>query len=83
MNLLGLLGSLEEEWFRANKVVGCPHPHVPSDHFSLFVEFEMPVPVANGRPAIKEISATSNNTHNHSSNNTSSNTSSSGAGKLR
>ncbi|KAL5019281.1 hypothetical protein ScPMuIL_005003 [Solemya velum] len=43
MNLLGMLGPLDETWIRQNKVVGCPHPHVPSDHFSLFVEFEMPV----------------------------------------
>ncbi|KAK3090788.1 hypothetical protein FSP39_014625 [Pinctada imbricata] len=42
-NLLGLLGPLDQDWFRQNKVVGCPHPHVPSDHFPLLVEFEMPV----------------------------------------
>ncbi|KAH3861375.1 hypothetical protein DPMN_024303, partial [Dreissena polymorpha] len=44
MNLLGVLGPMDENWFQENKVVGCPHPHIPSDHFSLFVEFEMPVP---------------------------------------
>ncbi|XP_060552207.1 uncharacterized protein LOC132713552 isoform X1 [Ruditapes philippinarum] len=44
MNLLGVLGPMDENWFHENKVVGCPHPHIPSDHFSLFVEFEMPVP---------------------------------------
>ena len=27
---LGLLGPLASEWLRDNKVVGCPHPHVPS-----------------------------------------------------
>ena len=42
MNPLGVLGSMDKEWFKANKVVGCPHPHVPSDHFSLLVEFELP-----------------------------------------
>ncbi|GAB1609975.1 CCR4-NOT transcription complex subunit 6-like isoform X2, partial [Argonauta hians] len=41
MNLLGLLGPLDVEWFLDNKVAGCPHPHIPSDHFSLFVELEM------------------------------------------
>ncbi|XP_014661642.1 PREDICTED: CCR4-NOT transcription complex subunit 6-like isoform X2 [Priapulus caudatus] len=38
---LGLLGPIDELWFRENKVVGCPNPHVPSDHFPLLVEFEM------------------------------------------
>ncbi|KAK3579436.1 hypothetical protein CHS0354_028235 [Potamilus streckersoni] len=47
MNLLGLLGPLDQEWFSQNKIFGCPHPHIPSDHFSLFVEFEMPVPLYN------------------------------------
>ncbi|KAL3876081.1 hypothetical protein ACJMK2_033962 [Sinanodonta woodiana] len=52
MNLLGLLGPLDPEWFSQNKIYGCPHPHVPSDHFSLFVEFEMPVPLHNlGNPS--------------------------------
>ncbi|XP_033741571.1 uncharacterized protein LOC117328226 isoform X1 [Pecten maximus] len=44
LNLLGLLGPLNANWFQQNKVVGCPHPHVPSDHFPLLVEYEMPVP---------------------------------------
>ncbi|XP_058795090.1 CCR4-NOT transcription complex subunit 6-like [Phymastichus coffea] len=38
---LGLLGPLSVDWLRDHKVVGCPHPHVPSDHFSLLVELEM------------------------------------------
>jgi CCR4-NOT transcription complex subunit 6 len=41
MSVLGLLGPLDPEWLRENKVAGCPHPHVPSDHFPLLVEFEM------------------------------------------
>jgi len=39
MTPLGLLGPLASEWLRENKVVGCPHPHVPSGksaHFSAF-----------------------------------------------
>lgn len=55
MNLIGLLGPLDEEWFRQNKVVGCPHPHVPSDHFPLLVEFEMParnLPNSQGNPPL-------------------------------
>nr|CAG4645537.1 EOG090X06K5 [Lynceus sp. MCZ IZ 141354] len=38
---LGLLGPIDPEWFRVNKVIGCPHPHIPSDHFPLLVELEM------------------------------------------
>lgn len=47
---LGLLGPIAPEWFHQNKVIGCPHPHVPSDHFPLLVEFEMtpPLPSLNG-----------------------------------
>ncbi|OWF49841.1 uncharacterized protein LOC110451168 isoform X1 [Mizuhopecten yessoensis] len=48
LNLLGLLGPLDADWFQQNKVVGCPHPHVPSDHFPLLAEYEMPVPRADG-----------------------------------
>ncbi|XP_053671969.1 CCR4-NOT transcription complex subunit 6-like [Anopheles nili] len=38
---LGLLGPISSEWLRENKVVGCPHPHIPSDHFPLLVELEL------------------------------------------
>lgn len=41
MTPLGLLGPLSSDWFREHKVVGCPHPHIPSDHFPLLVELEM------------------------------------------
>ncbi|XP_037084077.1 CCR4-NOT transcription complex subunit 6-like [Pollicipes pollicipes] len=41
MTPLGILGPLDPDWLRDNKVQGCPHPHVPSDHFSLLVELEM------------------------------------------
>ncbi|WAQ95831.1 CNOT6-like protein [Mya arenaria] len=54
MNLLGVLGPMDENWFIENKVVGCPHPHIPSDHFSLFVEFEMPVPYPDINTILKE-----------------------------
>lgn len=30
MNPVAALGSIEADWFKDNKVVGCPHPHVPS-----------------------------------------------------
>lgn len=48
MTPLGLLGPLSTDWFRENKIVGCPHPHVPSDHFPLLVELEMAPTVSNG-----------------------------------
>ncbi|XP_055645425.1 CCR4-NOT transcription complex subunit 6-like [Toxorhynchites rutilus septentrionalis] len=38
---LGLLGPMSADWMRENKVIGCPHPHIPSDHFSLLVELEL------------------------------------------
>ena len=44
MRPLGVLGPLDPEWFRLNKVKGCPHPHVPSDHLPLLVEVEMSAP---------------------------------------
>lgn len=41
MTPLGLLGPLAADWLKENKVIGCPHPHIPSDHFPLLVELEM------------------------------------------
>lgn len=38
---LGLLGPISADWLRENKVLGCPHPHIPSDHFPLLVELEL------------------------------------------
>lgn len=38
---LGLLGPINSDWLRENKVAGCPHPHIPSDHFPLLVELEL------------------------------------------
>ncbi|KAK8732692.1 hypothetical protein OTU49_006881 [Cherax quadricarinatus] len=51
MSSLGVLGPIDPDWFRANKIMGCPHPHIPSDHFSLLVQLEMrPVSMANNHP---------------------------------
>lgn len=44
MSVLGLLGPLDPEWIKENKVIGFPHPHVPSDHFPLLAEFELVPP---------------------------------------
>jgi len=35
MTPLGLLGPLAPEWFKDNKVLGCPHPHIPSGKYPL------------------------------------------------
>ena len=38
MKPLGILGPISDEWLKEGKIIGCPHPHIPSDHFSLLVE---------------------------------------------
>ena len=38
MKPLGILGPISEDWLKEGKIIGCPHPHIPSDHFSLLVE---------------------------------------------
>ncbi|XP_066943074.1 uncharacterized protein [Macrobrachium rosenbergii] len=51
MTALGVLGPIDPEWFRENKVMGCPHPHIPSDHFPLLVQLEMrPAPSTLNHP---------------------------------
>ncbi|KAL4239374.1 CCR4-NOT transcription complex subunit 6-like [Mactra antiquata] len=65
MNLLGVLGPMDENWFHDNKVVGCPHPHIPSDHFSLFVEFEMPVPYPDINTILSDDVPVTSNTGNN------------------
>ncbi|XP_073790360.1 CCR4-NOT transcription complex subunit 6a isoform X3 [Danio rerio] len=44
LNVLGVLGPLEHHWLLENNVTGCPHPHIPSDHFSLFAQLELLLP---------------------------------------
>lgn len=34
------LASVDPEYLKRNKLIGWPHPHFPSDHQSLLVEFE-------------------------------------------
>ena len=38
---LGLLGPISTDWLKQFKVIGCPNPHFPSDHFPLICEFEL------------------------------------------
>ncbi|XP_064207956.1 CCR4-NOT transcription complex subunit 6 [Anguilla rostrata] len=44
LNVLGVLGPLDPQWLHENNISGCPHPHVPSDHFSLFAQLELALP---------------------------------------
>uniref|UniRef100_A0A8C1AKB2 poly(A)-specific ribonuclease n=2 Tax=Cyprinus carpio TaxID=7962 RepID=A0A8C1AKB2_CYPCA len=50
MRVLGVLGPLETQWLKDNNITGCPHPHIPSDHFSLLaqLEYQLPLPPLNG-----------------------------------
>jgi len=41
LNCLGVLSGIDQSWFEQNMVVGCPHPHIPSDHISLVTEFQL------------------------------------------
>nr|CAB3232271.1 CCR4-NOT transcription complex subunit 6-like [Phallusia mammillata] len=41
LKCLGVLGGIEEAWFKLNSIMGCPHPHVPSDHIPLVTEFQL------------------------------------------
>uniref|UniRef100_A0A8C4XFY0 poly(A)-specific ribonuclease n=1 Tax=Erpetoichthys calabaricus TaxID=27687 RepID=A0A8C4XFY0_ERPCA len=44
LNVLGILGPLDHHWLIENNISGCPHPHIPSDHFSLFAQLELVLP---------------------------------------
>ncbi|GCB65525.1 hypothetical protein scyTo_0004812 [Scyliorhinus torazame] len=51
MNVLGVLGPLDPQWLAENSITGCPHPHIPSDHFSLLIQLELQLslpPLMNG-----------------------------------
>ncbi|ESO08875.1 hypothetical protein HELRODRAFT_97810 [Helobdella robusta] len=41
MRCLGVLGPPDQKWFLENKVHGCPHPQVPSDHLPIFAQLEL------------------------------------------
>uniref|UniRef100_A0A6Q2Z904 poly(A)-specific ribonuclease n=1 Tax=Esox lucius TaxID=8010 RepID=A0A6Q2Z904_ESOLU len=45
MSVSGLLGPLETQWLTDNNITGCPHPHIPSDHFSLLAQLELHPPL--------------------------------------
>lgn len=41
ISVKGLLGSIDTKWIHDNNIIGFPHPHVPSDHFSLMVQLQL------------------------------------------
>ncbi|KAL4659817.1 CCR4-NOT transcription complex subunit 6-like isoform X1 [Arapaima gigas] len=43
LNVLGVLGPVDPTWLE-NNVTGCPHSHIPSDHFSLLAQLELVLP---------------------------------------
>ncbi|VDD74073.1 unnamed protein product [Mesocestoides corti] len=46
--LLRSLDQIPESWFMEERILGCPHIHVPSDHFSLLVELDLLTQPARG-----------------------------------
>ncbi|KAG8184297.1 hypothetical protein JTE90_008982 [Oedothorax gibbosus] len=52
MQVTGVLGPLDPHWLDENHIHGCPHPHVPSDHFPILAELKlhptMPIQLPNG-----------------------------------
>ncbi|XP_026136493.1 CCR4-NOT transcription complex, subunit 6b isoform X2 [Carassius auratus] len=44
LNVLGVLGPLDTSWLFENNIIGCPHPHIPSDHLSLYAQLELVLP---------------------------------------
>ncbi|KAM4634113.1 CCR4-NOT transcription complex subunit 6-like [Polymixia lowei] len=58
LSVLGLLGPLENQWLASN-IIGCPHPLIPSDHFSLLAQLELhpppprPLKRTNGVPYLR------------------------------
>ncbi|KAI6214452.1 Poly(A)-specific ribonuclease [Aphelenchoides besseyi] len=38
---VGFLGPLDQKWLNENKILGFPHPHVPSDHIPIMAHYEL------------------------------------------
>lgn len=71
MRTVGLLGPLDIDWLKGNKILGFPHPHVPSDHLPLMVELELINPnlTVNNLNSYFGSSAPTNNSSNGNTNN--------------
>lgn len=92
MRALGLLGQLDPDWIRSNKILGFPHIHVPSDHLPLIVELELFPQTLNGtitmpaslqqQAAISSYNRTSSNNNLINNTTTSSSSSSVGYGQM-
>lgn len=46
---LGVLGPFDMEWVRNHKILGFPHPHVPSDHIPIMAQYAL-IPTNHQRP---------------------------------
>jgi len=42
---LSVLAPIDHSWFSQNKIIGCPHPHVPSDHLPLVATYSLVPPM--------------------------------------
>lgn len=45
---LGVLGPFDMSWIHQNKIIGFPHPHVPSDHIPIMAQFAI-IPTSHQR----------------------------------
>jgi hypothetical protein len=55
------------DWIKSNKIVGFPHPHVPSDHLPLMVELEITYGNQNGNGNNSNGNGLSNNFNHYQS----------------
>ncbi|EGT40060.1 hypothetical protein CAEBREN_19479 [Caenorhabditis brenneri] len=45
---LGILGPFDAQWVQSNKILGFPHPHVPSDHIPIMAQYAI-IPTTHQR----------------------------------
>ncbi|UMM28977.1 hypothetical protein L5515_011562 [Caenorhabditis briggsae] len=45
---LGILGPFDPQWVATNKILGFPHPHVPSDHIPIMAQYAI-IPTTHQR----------------------------------
>ncbi|CAD5227343.1 unnamed protein product [Bursaphelenchus xylophilus] len=49
LNKVGYLGGMDQTWISENKILGFPHPHVPSDHIPIMAQYIL-LPQRHRRP---------------------------------